>query len=370
MKRSRPTAIDLFCGAGGMSLGFEQAGFDVVAAFDVEEINIVTHRLNFPETSAEVANLAEHNGDTLRKLAGLGRTEIDVVFGGPPCQGFSCGGLRDIDDERNLLVFDFLRLVRQLEPKYFVMENVKGLTSIDCRPILESFVRRSHRAGYRIVQPIRVLNAADFGVPQRRWRTFVLGCRSDMPLIEYPKSDPGAVRPVVRDAISDLPKLEGRGELFESDIYRGSLNLAAHRYAKIMRGIVRDTDDRSPRRRVKNSELTGCLRTKHTMETIRRFANTAPGDAEPVSRYIRLDWNDVSPTIRAGTGVERGSHTAPRPIHPSVNRCISAREAARLHSIPDWFQFHGTRWHDFRQIGNSVPPLLARAVGASVRSSL
>jgi len=226
-------------------------------------------------------------------------------------------------------------------------------------------------AGYRVVEPIRVLNAADFGVPQRRWRTFVLGYRKDAVPIEYPEprgciDDVGReFQPVVHDALCDLPVLEEYHELFETDTYSGTLETPMTPYARLMRAIITDPYDKSSPR-INGQGLTGCLRTRHSNETVRRFAQTIPGESEPISRYIRLDWNNVSPTIRAGTGVERGSHTAPRPIHPTVPRCISSREAARLHSIPDWFHFHGTRWHDFRQIGNSVPPLLARAVAGQI----
>lgn len=368
MRRSRPTSIDLFCGAGGMTLGFEQAGFDVLAAFDLEAFNVATQKSNFPDTQAIAADLSKHTGESLRELAKLNNAEIDVVFGGPPCQGFSFGGRQNVDDERNLLVYDFARLVRQLQPKYFVMENVKGLTSANARPILNSLVRRFKKAGYRVVEPIRVLNAADFGVPQRRWRTFILGWRKDVAALEYP--EPRGCRdysgnelyPVVRDAIADLPVLEDYDDLFEHDVFRGELRKTSNSYACLMRGLAVDPDNRSKMRTTNGDGLSGCFRTSHSKETVRRFSNTAPGASEPVSRYIRLAWDDVAPTIRAGTGADHGSHTAPRPIHPKIPRCISAREAARLHSIPDWFQFHGTRWHSFRQIGNSVPPMLARAV--------
>lgn len=351
-----------------MTLGFEQAGFDVRAAFDLEEFNVATHRLNFPESTAVATDLSQQSGDSLRKLGGLGSAEIDVVFGGPPCQGFSFGGRQDVEDQRNLLVFDFARLVRELQPKYFVMENVKGLMSSRARPIVESLVRRIKRAGYQIVEPIQVLNAADYGVPQRRWRTFILGYRKDVPALQYPEprgcldANGNRFSPVVRDAITDLPALEDFPNLFEEDAFNGRLQKTNNPYALLMRGQFSDPDDKSKRTVQSNGAVTGCLRTLHSKETIRRFTKTSPGKAEPISRYIRLALEDVAPTIRAGTGAEHGSHTAPRPIHPNVPRCISAREAARLHSIPDWFRFHGTRWHDFRQIGNSVPPLLARAV--------
>lgn len=174
MPSRRPTSIELFCGAGGMTLGFEQAGFDVLAAFDLEPINISTHSNNFPASRAFAADLSVETGESLRRIADVEQSEIDVVFGGPPCQGFSYGGRRDMTDERNQLIFDFARIVRQVRPKYFVMENVRGLMSEKSRPLINSFVRRVKLAGYTVVEPIRVLNAADYGVPQRRWRTFVL----------------------------------------------------------------------------------------------------------------------------------------------------------------------------------------------------
>jgi DNA (cytosine-5)-methyltransferase 1 len=370
MAKTSCTSVDLFCGAGGMTLGFEQAGFSVAAAFDVEEFNVSTHRKNFPDTQAFAVDLQRETGDSLRRLAQLTGTEIDVVFGGPPCQGFSFGGRQDVDDERNLLVYDFARLVRQLNPRYFVMENVKGLMSARARPIVESFVRRVKRAGYLIVEPIRILNAADYGVPQRRSRSFIIGYRKGLAAPEYPEPE-GCLSvmgrpfsPVVRDAISDLPTLERFKHLFEQDEFDRPLVQTDNPYASLMRGT--NQIDESRTRGANGVTLTGCLRTKHTKDTVRRFRSTPQGTAESVSRYIRLAWNEVAPTIRAGTGVDRGSHTAPRPIHPRIPRCISAREAARLHSLPDWFRFHGTRWHDFRQIGNSVPPLLARAIAKAI----
>lgn len=371
MGRDAPTAIDLFCGAGGMSLGFEQAGFNVAAAFDLEEFNVRTHSTNFPNTKAYAVDLSNETGDSLRKRADLCSKEIDVVFGGPPCQGFSFGGRQDVDDERNLLVYDFARLVRQLQPNYFVMENVKGLMSARARPILDSFIRRVKRSGYSIVEPIQVLNAADYGVPQRRWRTFVLGYRKGIIAPQYPArrgccdAKGRQFFPTVSDAIADLPSIEERDELFATDIYNGRLKRTSNPYAQLMRGVTRDPED-SSEPRAPNTGLTGCLRTNHSRKTVERFASTSPGAAEPISRYFRLAWDDIAPTIRAGTGAEHGSHTAPRPIHPDSPRCITAREAARIHSLPDWFQFHGTRWHDFRQIGNSVPPFLANAVASEL----
>ena len=375
MTTKKPIAIDLFCGAGGMSLGFEQAGFNVHSAFDWEAFNIATHRRNFPSTMAHVADLSKTSGDDLRKTAGLGRRKIDVVFGGPPCQGFSVGGKRELDDPRNLRVFDFARLVRQLRPNYFVMENVKGLLGMHARPVLDSFFRRMKLAGYHVVEPVRPLDAADHGVPQRRQRTFVFGALKGLQLPCYPEpegcfDENGAeFSPLVRDAISDLPDVDRFDYLFELDEFSDGLPHTSNAYARLMRGDLVSYDDVSAPREFPD-RLSGCFRTEHSRATIERFRSTGQGKAEPISRYIRLHLDGVSPTIRAGTGSDHGSHTAPRPIHPLKPRCITSREAARLHSFPDWFQFHGTRWHDFRQIGNSVPPNLSRAVAREVLKAI
>jgi DNA (cytosine-5)-methyltransferase 1 len=141
-------------------------------------------------------------------------------------------------------------------------------------------------------------------------------------------------------------------------------------YALQLRGQERDPTDFSYRRAADWRGLSGCLRAEHTDESRRRFAETAAGSVEPISRFLRLDPDGLCNTLRAGTATDRGAFTSPRPIHPTLHRCISVREAARLHSYPDWFRFHKTIWHGFRQIGNSVPPLLGRAIGESIVEAL
>ena len=359
---TRPLAIDLFCGVGGMSLGFEQAGFKVVAAYDAEQRNVENYGSNFSDVTVLKQNLSRVTGDQLRSSSGLGRRSLDLLFGGPPCQGFSFGGKQQVDDPRNLLLYAFARLVRQLNPKYFVLENVRGLLSKRSRPVLTSFLRRVRLAGFEVVSPVLCLNAADFGVPQRRMRTFILGYRRYLRRPRYPK--PHQLRdevgrpysPLVRDALGDLPNLLDEELHFEEDVYRGDLGEPSQ-YAS----LLRDSSE---------SSLTGCLLTRHSATTVARFRAVAPGAQDPISRFYRLDPDDVAPTIRAGTDVAHGKHTAPRPIHPAQPRCITVREGARLQSFPDWLNFHPTRWHGFRQLGNSVPPLLARAVAEAVMTSL
>lgn len=369
--KDRPIAIDLFCGVGGMSLGFEQAGFDVLAGFDNEQRHVDAYHSNFPNSKAINANLSVVSGDDIRAEADIGNCPIDVVFGGPPCQGFSYIGHRNSDDPRSELLLHFARLIGELTPSYFVVENVRGLLADWSAKCLEAFTEKAVAAGYSLTEP-SLLNAADFGVPQNRRRVFIIGARNGLSLPKIPEplttsnGNRGALllRPVVRDAIGDLPNIDGYDELLFSDGIEWKSNPFSD-YARYLRGEKKDPTDLSRKRR-RQQRLTGCLRTAHTASTLRRFRKTEQGKSEPTSRLYRLNWDRLAPTIRAGTDSSHGSFMAARPIHPEHHRCISVREAARLHSFPDWFQFHPTKWHGFRQIGNSVPPLLARAVAGRV----
>jgi DNA (cytosine-5)-methyltransferase 1 len=384
----RPVAIDLFAGAGGLALGFEQAGFDISAAVEFDPIHAATHELNFPEAAVICGDVRSVSAEQIRKAAGLGDRTIDAVIGGPPCQGFSLIGHRVLDDPRNSLVFHFFRLVVELKPRVFMMENVPGMATGPHTELLNELIQRFSGAGYQVRVPHRLLNAADYGVPQDRRRLFLLGARSGERLPEYPEATASwsgrngrskaesalptlklPLCPTVDDAIGDLPEIEDYRDLFGSDELVCRLS-GGSRYARILRGSLSDPRDFSYQRLRKAKTLTGCRRARHTPLSIRRFAATNPGETEPVSRFYRLPADGVCNTLRAGTASDRGAFSAPRPIHPSSPRCISVREAARLHSFPDWFQFHATIWHGFRQIGNSVPPSLGRAVGAALMKAL
>ena len=216
-----------------------------------------------------------------------------------------------------------------------------------------------------MVLPYSVLNAADFGVPQDRRRLFLIGAKKGLPLPTYPVSAI-QTRTTVSQAIGDLPDPDDYSELVESDVVDGVSYGEASAYARVLRGLDRDSDDFSCPRKWDDKRLTASLRSKHTALSQKRFRETKPGKVEPVSRFLKLDPNGICNTLRAGTGSDRGAFTSPRPIHPQSARCITVREAARLHSYPDWFRFHITKWHGFRQIGNSVPPLLGRAVAAEL----
>jgi DNA (cytosine-5)-methyltransferase 1 len=306
-------------------------------------------------------------GSELRRRAGLGDSEIDVVFGGAPCQGFSMIGKRALDDQRNQLVFHYVRLVKELNPKYCVFENVKGLTLGKHVQFLDELIAALSDAGYDAVMPYQVLNAADFGVPQDRRRLFLLGARRDQVRPKYPKVHEN--RASVWDAIGDLPDADSFEALVEADSVVAQW-LSESTYARILRGQMVDPTDYSYRRSFDSNCLTGSLRTEHTRLSQQRFLDTPCGETEPVSRFKKLHPEGLCNTLRAGTDSARGAFTSPRPIHPLLPRVITVREAARLHSYPDWFRFHMTKWHGFRQIGNSVPPMLGRAVASSVMDAL
>jgi DNA (cytosine-5)-methyltransferase 1 len=363
MNVTRPIGIDLFSGAGGLSLGFEQAGFDIAAAVEIDPIHCATHEYNFPYSTAICASVVDVSGDDLRERANLVGKDIDVVFGGAPCQGFSLIGKRVFDDPRNQLVFHFVRIVKELKPKYFVFENVKGLTLGKHAQFLDELIAEMGKAGYKVLLPYRVLNAADYGVPQDRRRLFLIGARHDVALPAYPLPREQSV--TVWDAIGDLPNADDFDELSVGDSAPAEWKTKAA-YARRMRGLDSDPEDLSYQRQFDSNVLTSSCRTEHTALSQRRFLETGHGETEPVSRFRKLPPNGLCNTLRAGTDSARGAFTSPRPIHPTHPRVITVREAARLHSYPDWFRFHTTKWHGFRQIGNSVPPLLGRAVASEL----
>jgi DNA (cytosine-5)-methyltransferase 1 len=357
--------VDLFAGAGGLSLGFEQAGVDVRAAVEIDPVHCAVHEFNFPNCKSICADATALTGSDIRKAARLGNARVDVVFGGAPCQGFSLMGKRALDDPRNRLLLEFVRLTTELNASYFVFENVKGLTVGQHRQLLDELIEAFQQRGYDVLLPYRVLNAADFGVPQDRQRLFLIGARKGLPLPQYP-SALTASRVGVWEAIGDLPDIDQYDELVDSDSTDAAKLGKPSRYAKVLRGTVADAADFSYPREWNPKRLTSSMRTEHTALSQKRFEATAHGKVEPISRFLKLDPNGLSNTLRAGTGSDRGAFTSPRPIHPYMPRCITVREAARLHSYPDWFRFHVTKWHGFRQIGNSVPPLLGRAVASGI----
>lgn len=378
-KNFRPIGIDLFAGAGGMSLGFEQAGFHIAAAVEIDPIHSCIHRFNFPQCAVIPKSVKEVTGEDIRAIANISG-KVDVVFGGAPCQGFSMIGKRVLDDPRNSLVRDFVRIVTELDADYFVFENVKGLTVGSQRKFLEELIEAFEARGYNIRLPWSVLNAASYGVPQDRKRLFLLGAKNGLKIPLYP--NPTTTRagrhpevslvagPTCKDALEDLPDADRFRTLQGDDEVITTTWGEPSAYAREMR-CLDDTSWHFGVPRLWNSDvLTSSARTTHSDISRLRFTETAPGSVEPISRFFKLSPTGVSNTLRAGTDAARGAFTSPRPIHYRYPRCVTVREMARLHGFPDWFRFHRTKWHGARQIGNAVPPPLARAVASSIITAM
>lgn len=365
--KERPIAIDLFAGCGGLSLGFEQAGFDIAAAVEIDPIHAAAHEFNFPYSKTICADIKNISGADIRQMAGIGDREVDVVFGGAPCQGFSMIGKRALDDPRNQLIGHYLRIVRDIQPKFCVLENVKGLTVGAHKQFLAELIEELGKIDYHVLLPYRVLNAADYGVPQNRERLFLVAARGDQKIPKYPEAK--KTRVTIREAISDLPDADGYEQLLKDDSVSVKWK-TSHAYAKELRGQKSDETNFGYAREFDKNKLTSSWRTLHGEISQARFLAAPQGETEPHSRFFKLAWDGQSNTLRAGTDSARGGFTSPRPIHPVLPRVITVREAARIHSYPDWFRFNKTKWHGFREIGNSVPPRLARAVGRSIMDSL
>jgi len=373
----RPIGIDLFAGAGGLSLGFEQAGFEVKAAVEIDPVHCAVHEFNFPTTKVICQSIETLSGDKIREAAGIIDQTVDCVFGGAPCQGFSLIGQRALDDPRNSLALDFVRIVKELNAETFVFENVKGLTLGKHKRFLKELVKAFEAAGYKCRLPWKVINAGNYGTPQSRERLFLIGAKKGKPLPQHPipttniagkkkRIDGLPDGPSAENALADLPDAEQFSSLLTSDCVKTKKLGQPSSYASGLRCLNNDAWYFGHPRDWTPEFLTSSARTNHTDISRRRFENTEVGTVEPISRLFRLGPNGVSNTLRAGTDGTRGAFTSPRPIHYAFARCVTVREMARLHGFPDWFRFNVTKWHGARQIGNSVPPPLARAVAGQI----
>lgn len=316
-------------------------------------------------------------GNEIRENSRIGNSEVLVVFGGPPCQGISLMGKRNVEDPRNELLAEFARIVTELRPCYCVMENVAGLVVGKHKALLDDVVARLEKSGYNVLPP-RVLQASEYGVPQSRRRLFLIGMRRDASPAAYPSPIVTARRidgapvegslplgPSVSEALFDIPDADDFEELLHTDeafVRYGKPSA----YAKRLRDSASDEQNYAAPRIYDSRLLSSSRRTRHSEASIRRFNSTSPGTTEPISRFLRLHPDGISNTLRAGTASDRGAYTAPRPIHPRYPRVITVREAARLHGYPDWFRFHVTKWNGFREVGNSVPVFLGRAVASAI----
>ena len=342
--------VDIFSGCGGFSLGAHQIGFRVVAAFDNDPVLASSYSRNFPTTRMILRNVEKLDGEVVLAAAG-GR--IDGIFGGPPCQGFSAIGKRNPKDPRRQLLGHFFRIVKESQPSFFVMENVRGLAYSNARGVLEEALQLVDDE-YAILGP-NIWNAAQFGAATKRSRLFVIGIHRDcgdaltVEDVDVLKRTPATVHA----AISDLDGAVALGEDDGFDTWRITRVGRPFDYARALR---------SP-----DGRFTGHRMTEHSKQVMTRFDDVPEGGVDPVGRHPRLAWSGQCPTIRAGTGVDRGSYQAVRPIHPEQPRVITVREAARLQGFPDSYRFHSTIWHSFRMIGNSVSPIMAQAIFRAIR---
>lgn len=368
----KKNVIDLYAGVGGLSLGAARAGFSVTAAVEIDKHALVAHKVNFPGVRHLGQDVSTLSGARLLQLAGLAAGDLCGLIGGPPCQGFSEIGLQSKSDPRNDLLVDFFRLVAETKPAFYVAENVPGLLNPKNAATLNRALALVP-SGYTKLAPM-IVAASDYGAPTSRKRVFFVGFdpeRVDKLTRESfaPPEEKQDVR--VRDALKGLPAI--RSDWLEaSQGWRAVAAPGDGAFERRMAGEVPEGvgDPDSLKKYRERRVVSGFLGTAHEEATVERFRALRHGEVDAVSRARRLDPAGYCPTIRAGTGSDRGSFQAVRPIHPNSPRVIAPREAARLQGFPDWFQFHGTKWHAFRQIGNSVSPIVAesllRAVAASV----
>jgi DNA (cytosine-5)-methyltransferase 1 len=335
--------IDCFCGAGGLSLGFEKAGFNVLYAFDLDEaaINTYKHNSQYHHGKAFVRDVYKISKKSIEADLGYKLGDIDVVIGGPPCQGFSVQRRGDDNDPRNQLVLEYIRLLLDIRPRFFVMENVGGLLSPRGLPYFQQLMEKMGDAGY-IIQK-KKLTASDFGVPQSRKRVFIVGERSDDGLqrFSFPKSTGEPVK-TIRDAIGDLMDKD------ENDIPN-------HKADKLSPTNLRRI------RAVKEGQGRDSL-----PEDLQLNCQKKNVQHRHLDTYGRMSWDQPGPTITA----RFDSFSRGRFGHPVLDRTITLREGARIQTFPDDFEFLGTKVEVARQIGNAVPPVLAEKVAEKIKECL
>ena len=368
----RPKIIDVFAGVGGLSLGARRAGFELSLAVENDPHAAKAHRANFPKVKHSEADVSTLDGAALLAAAGLKAGELDGLIGGPPCQGFSVIGTRKADDARNCLFRKFHELVAQCRPKFFVAENVLGILDAQYDEIREQAFALV-RGGYTLLPPMK-FKASEYGAPTSRERVFFVGYRSDavQPLsIADFEAQKVKTPTLVRDALAGLPAIRSDW-LEESQGWRWVAPLPGTRYGKRIVGCIPSGmgDAESLRRYREQGEVSGCLGTDHTDKVRDRYDAMKPGGKDATSKAVRLKLDGFCPTLRAGTAADKGSYQAVRPIHPTSARVITPREAARLQGFPDWFRFAPSKWHSFRQIGNSVSPFVAEAVLSVIAEKL
>ncbi|MGK2957235.1 MAG: DNA cytosine methyltransferase [Acidimicrobiales bacterium] len=362
-KRQPLTTIDLFCGAGGLSDGFRQAGFDVLAGQDFDDQAGATFAKTHHEATFVGGPIQNVTPQKLLKAARMKRGEIDVIVGGPPCQGYSVyNHQRGEADPRAGLFREYLRIVEGIQPRWLVMENVTGITSIAGGSIVDEIRKEMRKLGYRV--EMQVLRSEEFGVPQERRRVFFMATRTDAPILfPDPTHGPGLLPFItVWDAISDLPVL------------RNGDNVEPHSYAKkpmnayqaVLRGDCAVVENHSASRLARiNEERMRHIPPGGSWRDIPRDLLPAgmlkAKRSDHTKRYGRPRKTDLACTILTKCDVHWGAY-----IHPVQDRAFTVREAARLQSFPDSFVFQGSRTEQYVQVGNAVPPLLGKRVAEAL----
>ena len=365
--------IDLFAGCGGLSLGFEMAGFNIPLAIEIDEWASETYEKNHPSTEVLMGDITKIVD--LENIISKNNLPVDGIIGGPPCQGFSLSGNRDKKDPRNSLFMEFVRFVKYFKPKFFVMENVTGILSMKTKEnkfVKDIILSEYDAAGYNV--KICKLNAAEYGVPQKRERVFFIGIRKDLPFDEekltpVPFLSEGN-QVTLEEAIMDLPQIKAReGKEFQE-------------YSQ------EPTNDYQKWARTNSDGVYNHIAMRHTQRIIERFENIGYGQSvadvdECHQQRKRGDASKISGKVFSQNNM-RPYPDKPCPtiaasfqsnfVHPYINRNFTAREGARIQSFPDTYIFCGKRttmsWEknisQYQQIGNAVPPLLAKAIGENM----
>lgn len=338
------TVVDLYCGAGGLSVGLRQAGLKPVFAADSWGRAVQTYRKNLGD-HAVCSDVGSLTADAVRRAAGLSDGEVGLVCGGPPCQGFSVQRRGPVADARNDQVLNFVELALAIRPRAVLMENVPGLLGRRGKPYFEPAVARLEAAGYSVAA--QVLEAADYGVPSHRRRAIVIALR-DAERWSWPEITHGqGARMTVRDALADLPE--------PTLDHRPHPELANHvrvRISDLNRERISHVPEGGGRLDIPPALQLPCHRNA--------------GSHRHLDVFGRMRWDRPGPTITAVFD----SFSRGRFAHPEQDRAITGREGARLQSFPDEFVFEGAKKEVARQIGNAVPPRLARALGEALAKAL
>lgn len=353
-----PLILSLFSGIGGLDLVFHSTGDQIAIAIESNSTTASQYQKNLPQTKVLNQDIRKVTPKQIAQLLNTHHPNWQnqplIIIGGSPCQGFSQAGKRNPLDPRNELIGEYLKLVQALNPTCFLLENVPGLLAPRNQNLINQYRQTITTAGYTLSE--WQLNAADYGVPQNRDRLFWIGSKYG----EILPPQPYTQTTTVKEAIADIHILESQLNFHQDEItwqpeQRGE-------YAHYLLDLF------PPPTEWNSTKLTGCQLTNHSPQVIQRFLTTANGEKEPISHSYRLDWNGVAPTLKAGGDAQR--HTAVRPIHPESPRVITVREAARLQSFPDWFEFSSTKINAHKQIGNAVPPLLACQIATQIQQHL